>query len=63
MLRNLVYVPGDVIVYFATAYSTCEKAIESLVETTPVHVRRVAYEFPISYEEIVKRFLDMVRQA
>jgi selenocysteine lyase/cysteine desulfurase len=63
VLRNLAYVPDDVIVYFATVYPACEKAIESLMETTPVQARRVAYEFPISQEEIVKRFSDVVKQV
>lgn len=63
VLRNLVYVRDDVIVYFVTAYPACEKAILSLVETTPVQARRVEYDFPISHEEIVNRFLDVVRQA
>lgn len=63
VLRNLVYDPGDVIVYFDSIYGACEKTIVSIVETTP-HVtprKVVGYEFPCEHEEIVKRFLKVVK--
>ncbi|OJD12716.1 hypothetical protein AJ78_06730 [Emergomyces pasteurianus Ep9510] len=63
VLRNLAYAPGDVIVYFDTTYAACEKTIASLMETTPVQARKVLYSFPISHEEIMKRFIDVVKQA
>jgi selenocysteine lyase/cysteine desulfurase len=63
VLRNLDYKPGDVIVYFATVYNAVEQALASLVETTPVQLRKVDYTFPITHDEIVKRFLVVVRKA
>ncbi|PGG96616.1 hypothetical protein GX51_07741 [Blastomyces parvus] len=63
VLRNLVYAPGDVIVYFDTTYPACEKAISSLMETTPVQARKVPYSFPTTHEEIMKGFIDVIQKA
>ncbi|DAA78683.1 TPA_exp: Uncharacterized protein A8136_2468 [Trichophyton benhamiae CBS 112371] len=63
VLRNLVYQPGDVIVYFSTVYGAVEKLIASLAETTPVRARKVKYEFPISHDKLVQRFMDTVTKA
>lgn len=60
VLRNLVFNEGDVIVYFATIYGAMEKTIISISETTPVRGLKVEYEFPISHDELVKRFRDVV---
>lgn len=63
VLRNLDYKPGDVIIYFATLYNAMEQALASLMETTPVQLRKVDYTFPITHDEIVKRFLAVVRKT
>lgn len=63
VLRNLDFAQGDVIVYFATVYNALEQALESLIETTPVQLRRVDYTFPIKHDELVERFLVVVKQA
>jgi hercynylcysteine S-oxide lyase len=62
-LRNLVYEPGDVIVYFDTVYGACEKTIASILETTPqLQARKVdGYEFPCEFDEIVGSFLETVK--
>ncbi|KAG5294526.1 aminotransferase family protein (LolT) [Histoplasma ohiense] len=62
VLRNLQYVPGDVIVYFDTVYAACEKTIAWLMESTPVQARKVPYSFPTTHEEIMKRFGEVVKQ-
>lgn len=41
VLRNLVYQPGDVIVYFSTIYAACEMTVKYLAETTPVEAHAV----------------------
>ncbi|KAI9710652.1 MAG: hypothetical protein M1828_002139 [Chrysothrix sp. TS-e1954] len=38
VLRNLVFEPGDVVVYFSTIYGACEQTLFSLAETTPVEL-------------------------
>ncbi|KAL1965525.1 hypothetical protein VTN77DRAFT_5608 [Rasamsonia byssochlamydoides] len=63
VLRNLVFSEGDAIVYFATIYGAIENAIVHLTETTPVRARKVEYQLPLSHEEIVQRFRDVVAKA
>lgn len=63
VLRNIVYEPNDVIVYFDTIYGACEKTVFSVSEYTGVKSRKVQYEFGVhSHEEIVKRFEEVVKQ-
>lgn len=63
VLRNLVYTPGDAIVYFADIYGGCEKTIASLVESTPVQPRKVSYIHPVTHEELVELFVEEVKKA
>lgn len=63
VLRNLDFSPGDVIVYFATVYNAVEQKLESLAESTLIQYRKVEYTFRIEHEEIVKRFLNVVKRA
>ncbi|KAM5447435.1 hypothetical protein MaudCBS49596_005946 [Microsporum audouinii] len=63
VLRNIVYQPGDIIVYFSTVYGAVEKTIASLAETTPVRARKVKYEFPITHEQLIERFMETVNKA
>jgi hercynylcysteine S-oxide lyase len=62
VLRNLVYAPGDVIVYFDTIYGACEKTIVSILETTSnVRARKVdGYRFPCAHELVVERFVEVI---
>ncbi|EAU33887.1 conserved hypothetical protein [Aspergillus terreus NIH2624] len=61
ILRNIPFQPGDVIVYFDTVYGAVEKGIISLMESTPLQARKVEYECPISHDDLVSRFQDVVR--
>jgi selenocysteine lyase/cysteine desulfurase len=63
VLRNLDFSSGDVIVFFATVYNAVEQTLESLAESSPIQYRKVEYTFPIEHEEIVKRFLNVVKRA
>lgn len=63
VLRNLAFAPGDVIIYFDTVYGAVEKTIQSLEETAPARGRKVCYEFPITHEELVERFVETVRKV
>ena len=63
ILRNLIYEPGDVILYFSTAFVPCENTIRAVVEETPLEARKIDSTFPISHDEIVKRFLDAVESV
>lgn len=59
-LRNLVYHPGDVIIYFATIYGACGNCITLLTETTPVESRCVEYTYPLTDDELCARFEKIV---
>lgn len=63
VLRNLSFAPGDVIIYFDTVYGAVGKTIQSLEETTPVKGRKVCYEFPITHEELVGKFVETVKKV
>ncbi|KAK9235559.1 pyridoxal phosphate-dependent transferase [Lipomyces kononenkoae] len=61
VLRNLVYAPTDVIIYFDTIYGACQKTIQSICETTPATCRKVEYQFMVdSHRDIVRKFKDLV---
>lgn len=63
VLRNLVYGPKDVIIYFDTIYGGCEKTVLSVVETTPARARRVDYQFGVdSHDVIVANFKKVVEE-
>lgn len=63
VLRNLVYKPGDVVVYFSNIYEAVEKTVSYMAETTPLRARKVEYEFPIDHDELVRRFVKVIREA
>lgn len=48
VLRNLVYRPGDYIIYFATIYGSCEKTVSYITETTPAKSTKIKYVYPVS---------------
>jgi selenocysteine lyase/cysteine desulfurase len=56
VLRNLVYKPGDVIIYFSSIYGACQKTIAYITETTPLESRGVELTYPISDGELIKKF-------
>ncbi|KAK3715751.1 hypothetical protein LTR37_006976 [Vermiconidia calcicola] len=61
VLRNLVYEPDDVIIYFATIYGACEKTVSYIVETTPAEARKVPCMYPVSDDDLCDAFEDAVR--
>ncbi|KAF7186603.1 Hercynylcysteine sulfoxide lyase [Pseudocercospora fuligena] len=60
VLRNLVYQPGDVIIYFATIYGACHKTVDYLEETTPVTSAKVEYTYPLSDADLLSRFKETI---
>ncbi|KAK9310933.1 pyridoxal phosphate-dependent transferase [Lipomyces starkeyi] len=62
VLRNIVYSPNDVIIYFDTIYAACEKTILSVCETTPAKCRKVEYQFMTdSHRAIVEKFEEVIQ--
>ncbi|EED18709.1 cysteine desulfurylase, putative [Talaromyces stipitatus ATCC 10500] len=66
VLRNLVYNPGDKIVYLGTTYGACEKAVMHIVDTCipagAVEAIKVEVEYPVTSKEILRRFEDAISQ-
>ena len=60
-LRNLVYKPGDVIIYFATIYGACEKTVSYLLETTPAEAYKIQYTYPVSDDHLCDAFSTAVK--
>jgi selenocysteine lyase/cysteine desulfurase len=54
VLRNLKFEEGDVIVYFSTIYSACEKSIASVAEMSPVRGGRIELNYPVEDEDLVE---------
>ncbi|KAK5116566.1 hypothetical protein LTR85_009191 [Meristemomyces frigidus] len=60
VLRNMVYEPGDVIIYFATIYGACEKTVDYITETTPAESRKIEYSYPVSDQFLCDAFEEAV---
>ncbi|KAK0881900.1 hypothetical protein LTR87_004288 [Friedmanniomyces endolithicus] len=56
VLHNLVYQPGDVIIYFATIYGACEKTVDYICETTPASSHKIDFTYPISDSTLLSLF-------
>ncbi|EGP83842.1 unnamed protein product [Zymoseptoria tritici ST99CH_3D1] len=62
VLRNLVFQPGEVIIYFATIYGACQKSVEYILETTPAEARQVEYTYPCSDDDLCAAFEKTVQR-
>jgi selenocysteine lyase/cysteine desulfurase len=62
VLRNLVYKPGDVIVYFDTIYGACERSVTYITETTPAEAVKVKYTYPVSDAWLVGEFKRIIKE-
>ena len=66
VLRNLAYKPGDKIVYLGTTYGACEKAVIHLMDTYvpegALESIKVEVTYPVSSNEILRRFEDAISQ-
>lgn len=61
VLRNIVYQPEDVIIYFATVYGACGKTITYITETTPATAYMVDYTYPLSDHDLLTKFEDAIK--
>lgn len=60
ILRNLIYEPGDVVISFATTYTSFKYTLRYLVDTTPLEVKQIEYTLPVSDEYIVDAFYEAI---
>ena len=63
VLRNIPFLPGDVILYFSSIYGACENTIQSLSETCPVSSHKIDIVYPIDDDEIIRRFVSAVKNV
>jgi selenocysteine lyase/cysteine desulfurase len=61
VLRNIEFAKGDVIIYFATIYGSCEKTVAYITETTPAESRKIAYDYPVSDAWLIDEFRKTIR--
>lgn len=62
VLRNLVFAPGDVIVYFDTIYGACERSVTYITETTHAEAVKVKYTYPVSDVWLVNEFKRVIKE-
>jgi selenocysteine lyase/cysteine desulfurase len=62
VLRNLVFSPGDVIIYFATVYGACGRTVTYITETTPATSHVIEYTYPLSDSELCAKFEEAVKE-
>lgn len=63
VLHNLAFQPGEALIYFEPVYGAVEKGIVSLQERTPLQSRKVSFHFPITGDELERRFREVIRQT
>ncbi|PNS16999.1 hypothetical protein CAC42_4963 [Sphaceloma murrayae] len=56
ILRNLIYQPNDVAIYFSTIYSSIQKTLLYLSETTPLLTHGIPLTYPVSPSSILTLF-------
>ena len=63
VLRSFKFEEGDVVVHLNTVYDGVEKTLEYLKEMTPVDNVAIEVEYPISDDELVKKFHAGIKAA
>jgi selenocysteine lyase/cysteine desulfurase len=63
VLYNLAFQPSEALIYFEAVYGAVEKGIVSLQEHRSLQARKVAFQFPISEDELERRFREVIRQT
>lgn len=63
MLRNLVFQPGDHILYFSSIYGACEKTVCYITETTPASSVSIPVSFPVEDAALIAQFREKVKEV
>ncbi|KAJ5960982.1 uncharacterized protein N7479_008132 [Penicillium vulpinum] len=63
VLYNLNFQPGEALIYFEPVYGAVEKGVVSLQEHKSFQSRKVSFQFPITEDELERRFREVIRQA
>ncbi|KAF1976497.1 PLP-dependent transferase [Bimuria novae-zelandiae CBS 107.79] len=60
VLRSLIFSPNEYILYSATVYGACEKAVAYITETTPAKAAKIEYTFPVEDDWLVSAFASKI---
>lgn len=63
VLYNLAFQPGEALIYFEPVYGAVEKGVVSLQEHSPLQARKVSFQFPITEDELERRFREVIRRT
>ncbi|KAJ5755577.1 hypothetical protein N7533_005120 [Penicillium manginii] len=63
VLYNLNFQPNEALIYFEPVYGAVEKGIVSMQEHSPFQARKVNYHYPITEDELERRFRETVTRA
>lgn len=63
VLYNLAFQPGEALIYFEPVYGAVEKGVVSLQEHSSLQARKVSFQFPITEDELERRFREVIRQT
>lgn len=59
VLRSLTWEKGDKVVMANTTYAGCDKTFQYLVDTLGIEVIVLDFDFPISHDEILVKFIEV----
>ncbi|CAI7657154.1 unnamed protein product [Penicillium glandicola] len=63
VLHNLALQPDETLIYFECVYGAVEKGVVSLREHVSFQPRKVSFQYPITEDELERRFREAIRQA
>ncbi|KAJ5316656.1 hypothetical protein PENANT_c019G03268 [Penicillium antarcticum] len=63
VLYNLAFQPDEALVYFEPVYGAVEKGLVSLKEHCAFQPRKVSFQYPITEDELERRFREVVRKT
>ncbi|KAI2726078.1 hypothetical protein CBS147332_2965 [Penicillium roqueforti] len=63
VLYNLDFQPGEALIYFEPVYGAVEKGVISLQEHSSLQPRKVSFQFPITEDELERRFREVIRRT
>ncbi|KAJ5387611.1 hypothetical protein N7509_010152 [Penicillium cosmopolitanum] len=63
VLYNLNFQPNEALIYFEPVYGAVEKGIVSMQEHSPFKARKVNFHYPITQDELERRFRETVTRA
>ncbi|KXG48347.1 Aminotransferase, class V/Cysteine desulfurase [Penicillium griseofulvum] len=63
VLYNLAFQPDEALIYFEPVYGAVEKGVVSLQEHSSFPSKKVSFQYPITENELERRFREVIRQT